>query len=321
MKFVLALLVFVALCYAQEPVRPAIPEVYQAVTMNEVHERNMNFTGKGKSARDQPAGKAIDVQTESRGNATFTTLERYDMHEIYDITSTPRSCHDHAVEGTMPLHWEWVTNATFVGKRRRNRGNETLDIWENRRDGIRFELAVDETMVNVPVWESREFPNGRTEYTEFVNFTTTAAAENTYDVPNECQQKLSCVARAEMIARAKVWTEAKVPYNQGGTYQGYREDCSGYVSMAWQLEKPGRTTETLGGVSKEITKAELMPGDVLLCASEHVVLFAGWADAAKTNYISYEETRPGEGTVTRSTPYPYWYNTACFKPFRYNEAC
>ena len=27
--------------------------------------------------------------------------------------------------------------------------------------------------------------------------------------------------------RAAVWVANKVPYNQDGTYQGYREDCSG----------------------------------------------------------------------------------------------
>jgi hypothetical protein len=256
---------------------------------------------------------------ENRSNATFTVLERYDMHEVYDISSTPRQCHDHAVEGTMPLHWGWVANATFIGKRVRR--DQTLDLWEARREGLRMEVAVDETAVNVPVWETREYNTGRTEYTEFMNFTTMAAADSTYDVPTECQTQLSCVSRADMIARAKVWVDNHVPYNQGGDYNGYREDCSGYVSMAWGLDKPGRTTETLPGVSKQITKAELMEGDVLLCTSEHVVLFGGWADAAKTNYIAYEETRPGEGTVKRTTPYPYWYNTACFVPHRYNEVC
>jgi hypothetical protein len=287
--------------------------------LNEVHERNMNFTGRGKTARDQPNGKAIDVQMENRSNNTFTVLERYDMHEVYDLTTAPRACHDHAVEGSMPPHWGWVANATFTGKRVRR--DQTLDIWEARREGVRFELAVDEKATNVPVWESREFTNGRMEYTEFQNFTTMAAPDSTYDVPSECQQQLSCVTRADMIAKAKVWVANKVPYNQGGDYEGYREDCSGYVSMAWGLEKPGRTTETLPGVSKQITKAELLEGDVLLCTSEHVVLFGGWANAEKSQYVSYEETRPGEGTVSRVTPYPYWYNTACFIPHRYNEVC
>jgi hypothetical protein len=51
---------------------------------------------------------------------------------------------------------------------------------------------------------------------------------------------------------------------------------------------------------------QLQPGDVLLCRSEHVVIFGGWS--GPSHYIAYEETRPGEGTVRRVTPYPYWYH-------------
>jgi len=124
-----------------------------------------------------------------------------------------------------------------------------------------------------------------------------------------------------MIARAQVWVEKKVPYNQGAEYDGYREDCSGYVSMAWETAKPGYTTFTLPQISKPISKDDLQPGDVLLCTTEHVVLFGGWSDASKTQYVAYEETKPGEGTVKRVTPYPYWYNTGCFKPYRFNSVC
>jgi hypothetical protein len=42
-----------------------------------------------------------------------------------------------------------------------------------------------------------------------------------------------CTARSTMISRAQDWADKHIPYNQGGTYDGYRTDCSGYVSMAW----------------------------------------------------------------------------------------
>jgi len=124
-----------------------------------------------------------------------------------------------------------------------------------------------------------------------------------------------------MISRAQVWVDRHIPYSQTTTYEGYREDCSGYVSMAWGTSKPGYTTFTMHEIAHPISKNELSPGDVLLCASEHVVLFGGWANSQHSEYTSYEETRPGEGTVKRVTPYPYWYNTACFKPYRYNSVC
>eukprot|EP01028_Stygiella_incarcerata_P002551 TRINITY_DN1479_c0_g1_i1.p1 TRINITY_DN1479_c0_g1~~TRINITY_DN1479_c0_g1_i1.p1 ORF type:complete len:179 (-),score=37.26 TRINITY_DN1479_c0_g1_i1:63-599(-) len=132
---------------------------------------------------------------------------------------------------------------------------------------------------------------------------------------------LGCVDRSTIMTRAKNWVDSHVPYSQTHTYEGYREDCSGYVSMAWELSKPGLTTETLGGVSVSIKKDELKSGDILLCASEHVVIFGGWADSDHSHYIALEETRPGEGTVKRTTPYPYWYNVDCFKPRRYKSIC
>lgn len=36
----------------------------------------------------------------------------------------------------------------------------------------------------------------------------------------------------------------------------------------------------------------ILLGDILLCESEHVVLFGGWVNLGKS-YIAYEETRPG----------------------------
>ena len=37
-----------------------------------------------------------------------------------------------------------------------------------------------------------------------------------------------------MISRGQSWVDKKVPYDASGkTYDGYRMDCSGFVSMAW----------------------------------------------------------------------------------------
>jgi len=168
---------------------------------------------------------------------------------------------------------------------------------------------------------------------QFMSWQNAITNTSTFDIPNNCMRaneavkekiapgQVGCEQRSTMIARAQVWVDNHVPYNQGGTYQGYREDCSGYVSMAWETSKPGYTTFTLPQISSPITKSELQDGDVLLCTTEHVVLFGGWADSSKTQYVAFEETRPGEGTVRRVTPYPYWYNTGCFRPYRYHNVC
>jgi len=89
--------------------------------------------------------------------------------------------------------------------------------------------------------------------------------------------------------------------------------------MAWGTSKPGNATSALRQISRPITRSQLQPGDVLLCAAEHVVIFAGWANSS--HYWANEETRPDEGAVRRVTPYPYWYNTACFVPYRYIAVC
>lgn len=48
--------------------------------------------------------------------------------------------------------------------------------------------------------------------------------------------------RKDIIARGQVWVDKNVPYSQTGTHDGYRTDCSGFVSMCWQLPKDGPST-------------------------------------------------------------------------------
>jgi len=320
---IVAALVFVIAVYGQTPTRPMPSEVFEAATTVEVHDRNETFAGKGRLSRNQPQGKGLMVRIAANNSEMMEVLERYDTHQIFDIRGSTHECTPHSVEGNMPLHWDWLKNATFVGKRKRNHSDDVLDIWEARMGYSRLEIAVGENATNIPVWETREAANGYVEYTEFVTFSAQAPDDSAFDVPSDCKTFAApqCVERATMIARAQTWVDAKVPYNQGATYGGYREDCSGYVSMSWELAGPGLTTQTLDTVSHAITKAELAAGDVLLCKAEHVVLFGGWANSAQTQYIAFEETRPGEGTVKRATPYPYWYNTDCFQPYRLNAAC
>lgn len=110
---------------------------------------------------------------------------------------------------------------------------------------------------------------------------------------NLTHQNLKCIARSTIVARGQDWVDKKVPYNQGGTHDGYRTDCSGFVSMCWELSKPGLTTQTMHTVASNINKDQLAPGDALNCDSEHIILFAGWADGAKTHFVGMEETKPG----------------------------
>lgn len=45
----------------------------------------------------------------------------------------------------------------------------------------------------------------------------------------------SCTSRENIMQKAQSWVSKYVPYNQKGSYEGYRTDCSGFVSMCWGL--------------------------------------------------------------------------------------
>ncbi|MFE9538139.1 peptidoglycan-binding protein [Streptomyces sp. NPDC006691] len=133
---------------------------------------------------------------------------------------------------------------------------------------------------------------------------------------------LRSITRAEIINRAKTWVSAAVPYNMEAYWtDGYRQDCSGYVSMAWDLG----TNEWTGSLAKfavRMTRDELQPGDILLFHNpanpnkgSHVVIFGGWTDYTHNYYTAYEQTPPG--TRKQATPYAYWKNSANYVPYRY----
>ncbi|MEK2487940.1 peptidoglycan-binding protein [Kitasatospora purpeofusca] len=130
------------------------------------------------------------------------------------------------------------------------------------------------------------------------------------------------VTRASIIERAQRWVDQKVPYSMSRYWSdGYRQDCSGFVSMAWGLGS-SQTTWTLPDFAERITKAELQPGDVLIHndpasprSGSHVTVFGGWTDSARTRYVAYEQTSPG--ATKRVTPYAYWSNSATYLPYRY----
>ncbi|GLF93533.1 peptidoglycan-binding protein [Streptomyces yaizuensis] len=130
------------------------------------------------------------------------------------------------------------------------------------------------------------------------------------------------ITRAEIIERARAWITAKVPYStQRYWNDGYRQDCSGYVSMAWNL--PGNEwTGSLARYGIRIEREDLEPGDMLLfhnpdnpTTGSHVTIFGGWADRARTRYLAYEQAKPY--TRRQSTPMAYWNNSDRYLAYRY----
>ncbi|MER8182010.1 hypothetical protein ABT014_00130, partial [Kitasatospora sp. NPDC094015] len=143
------------------------------------------------------------------------------------------------------------------------------------------------------------------------------------------------VGRSQAIARAKDWADNRVPYSPNGinspygwwadsaTGGRYREDCSGLISMAWQLPY-SRTTEDLPGVATAISVSALQPGDALNDRADgHVVLFAGWTDKSAGRFVYYAEHRTGtvtsldEGNFNNASIAGH--PTGNYTPLRYNK--
>ncbi|MET9618199.1 hypothetical protein [Kitasatospora indigofera] len=138
------------------------------------------------------------------------------------------------------------------------------------------------------------------------------------------------VTRHQVIQRAQDWVDNNVPYSPNGlnspygwwadsaTGGRYRQDCSGLVSMAWQLSS-SLTTWTLPDVSTLLGSLDdLQPGDALNNINKHVALFTGWTDASHTSANIIEES--GRSAPTHVGQYSRSYLQANgFKPYRYNN--
>ena len=103
------------------------------------------------------------------------------------------------------------------------------------------------------------------------------------------------VDRAEAIQRGFGWYDARVPYSQSREHAGYRTDCSGFVSMSWNLGTSFSTADFIGGNADDARLASmgaLLPADAFVRRSGgegHMALFVGWNDAAHSSACVIEE--------------------------------
>jgi hypothetical protein len=149
------------------------------------------------------------------------------------------------------------------------------------------------------------------------------AAQVTVSAPAVTTDQIRTRAESWLTA----WNGGPVPYlsssDPSDWFQGYRRDCSGYVSMVLGLPGPGLVTGQLAdsSVSTPITRDTLQFGDLMINpgsgSSGHVVIFDKWADAGHTQYVGYEQSGDG-GTHHRTIPYPY-FNGYPMSPYRYNH--
>lgn len=101
--------------------------------------------------------------------------------------------------------------------------------------------------------------------------------------------------RKRALERGFRWYDRNVQYSQTGYFEGYRRDCSGFVSMAWELGRSYTTyTFMRGSAPTDFLSSydSLLPGDALVMRANgrgHMVMFAGWNDSGKTSACVLEE--------------------------------
>lgn len=110
------------------------------------------------------------------------------------------------------------------------------------------------------------------------------------------------LTREQIIARARVWIAKRVPYSQSRYYRGYRQDCSGFVSMAWGL-RTSYSTRTISKRARRIKITSLRPGDAVLVPG-HVSVFGGWKNKKKRTYYALEQTTWGSHAKLRVRKVP-----------------
>ena len=101
-------------------------------------------------------------------------------------------------------------------------------------------------------------------------------------------------ARRNAIERGFEWYDDHVPYSQTRSHEGYRTDCSGFVSMCWKTGTSYTTASFIAGAASSSLASynSLQPADALVYRSGshgHIVLFLGWNDTAHTSACVLEQ--------------------------------
>lgn len=102
--------------------------------------------------------------------------------------------------------------------------------------------------------------------------------------------------RNQIASRALNWY-GNTPYEYGdikrnGPGAGYRQDCSGFVSYAWGLNKPGPVTSQFVQYAVRVPFTSLARGDAVnnegIGEDGHMILFWQWSDPKHTRFWAIE---------------------------------
>lgn len=124
-------------------------------------------------------------------------------------------------------------------------------------------------------WRSKKTFNPGTKY-KGMPYTQNVQVKNTSEFLNKIKSRKDLTVKINNISMPR-----------------YGNDCSGFVSAAWQI--PRQTTSSVhsnGYVNELSSFSKLQPGDAINNSKKHIMLFVRWADNSKTKAVVYEQTPP-----------------------------
>jgi hypothetical protein len=106
--------------------------------------------------------------------------------------------------------------------------------------------------------------------------------------------------RVDAINRGIRWVQLGIPYSKVRSFEGYRQDCSGSVSMEWEIPSNPSTAGFApysNAHSWQLPSHDwLEPGDALNRVHPnrgHIFLFGSWEDESHQAMYVLEEAAPG----------------------------
>ncbi|MBB5038518.1 NlpC/P60 family protein [Prosthecobacter dejongeii] len=134
-----------------------------------------------------------------------------------------------------------------------------------------------------------------------------------FDTPPEFDRK---VRRG--LAAGDVYTPAKrAGLDHAVSLEAAGIDCSGLVSRCWRLPRSVSTRELPQFCQRLSSYEDLRPGDILNTTNAHVVIFAGWGDAAHTQVRVYEAGCHPDWKVLKRRIRRDFLNVKGYIPYRY----
>jgi len=187
---IVGLFAVVALAAAVNPPRPNIPGTFVAQVNVQIGGHREELNGQGVIAYDPANNRAVEDFELRRPLRVLPwhvfQLQRYDQGEVFEIDSDDKNeCRMRVVQGNLPGAWDWVNQATYIGKDYFK--NIQIDLWAFQTQGIELEVGVREPNYNVPIF-TRQRTQGQETTNEFTSFSANKTVDSKYfDIPRECQ--------------------------------------------------------------------------------------------------------------------------------------